>query len=102
MFFPRAAQAAATATPGTFSTSPDKPPLTRQDLIKAVADEHELTMAKSERVVKTVLDSIVEVSLSLSLLGADNNMFLLTPVDILILLVCGRQAISSHFQLWHF
>jgi hypothetical protein len=35
--------------------------LTRTGLAKLVSEEHELTKAKSERIVKTVFDSIVEV-----------------------------------------
>lgn len=35
--------------------------LTRTGLAKLVSEEHELTVAKSERIVKTVFDSIVEV-----------------------------------------
>jgi hypothetical protein len=35
--------------------------LTRSGLAKLVAEEHKLTVVQSERIVKTVFDSIVEV-----------------------------------------
>jgi hypothetical protein len=41
--------------------SSDTGSLTRTGLAKLVSEQHELTMAKSERIVKTVFDSIVEV-----------------------------------------
>lgn len=34
----------------------------KRDLIKEIAETHELSLAKSERILNTVLDTIVEVS----------------------------------------
>jgi nucleoid DNA-binding protein len=42
--------------------------ITRRDLAAIVAEEHELTMAQSERIVKSVFDTIVDVRLVLFVL----------------------------------
>mmetsp|Transcript_25510 Transcript_25510/g.59271 ORF Transcript_25510/g.59271 Transcript_25510/m.59271 type:complete len:145 (+) Transcript_25510:185-619(+) len=38
------------------------PPMTKQNLARMVAAEHDLSIAKSDRILTTILDSIVEVS----------------------------------------
>lgn len=43
------------------SSAKEKNYVFKKDLVKAVAEEHELTLAKSERIVSTVFDTIFEV-----------------------------------------
>lgn len=49
----------------SFSSSvpdkPDKDIISKSDIVKEVAEMHDLTYAKSERIVNSVFDSIVEV-----------------------------------------
>ena len=51
----------AAAAAGTTSTSNN---LTKTELIKEVAEHHELTLAKSERIVNTIFDTIAESMVS--------------------------------------
>lgn len=45
-----------------FSTGTKKPTsLTKTDLAKTIAEEHELTQAKANRILTTMLDTVVEV-----------------------------------------
>jgi hypothetical protein len=49
------------------SMSATKNTLNRRDLAAIVAEEHELTIAQSERILKTVFDTIVDVRIKLLL-----------------------------------
>lgn len=41
--------------------SPQVPPLVRGDIVAVIAEEHEMSKAQADRVLTTVLDTIVEV-----------------------------------------
>ena len=46
----------------TPSTTDEKDVITKRDIVLEIAETHEMTYAKSERIVNTILDTIVEVS----------------------------------------
>jgi hypothetical protein len=43
------------------SEKPDKGIVSKKDIVKEIAEKHDLSIAKSEGIVKSVLDTIVEV-----------------------------------------
>jgi len=51
-----------------FSTKSQGDNMTGGDLIKTIAEEHDLSLAKSQRIVKTLFDSIAEVKHSCKIL----------------------------------
>jgi hypothetical protein len=58
---PTTTTATTTDSPSVTPSSPAKRIIWKRNIVEEISETHELTMAKSERILNTVLDTIVEV-----------------------------------------